>query len=97
ARWGDTGVPAGDPTAHECGTVPLAVAEPRLEQRQRGGARDAEQLLHGERVHARLGEVEAHAVLPRALPALQLERDETHWETSSETSDIRHQTSGSDV
>src|SRR3989475_1801385 len=74
---GSAGVEGGDATAQEVGAVRLAVTEPHLEQRQRRRARDAEQLLHRERMHPRLGEVEAHAVLPRALPALQLERDET--------------------
>src|SRR2546421_20113 len=46
----------------------------------RASARSAkiESLVDRRRVHARLGQVVAHPVLPGALPALQLERNEPH-------------------
>src|SRR5256885_13302979 len=71
-----------DTTAKQVGPVRLAVAESHVEQRRRGRARQLEQLVDRERVHARLGQVVAHPVLPGALPALQLERNEpqeTSW------------------
>src|SRR2546426_6338601 len=75
---GDARIERRDAATEQVGPVGLAVAEPHLEQWQRRGAREAQELLDRERVHPRLGEVETHPVLPGALPAFELEGDEAH-------------------
>ena len=70
------GIQRRDPLTQQVRAVRLRVAEAHLEQRQCGGAGEAEQLLDRERMHAGFREVEAHPVFPGALPAFEVEGDE---------------------
>ena len=71
------GIQRGNRGTELWSAVPLRVRE-RMIQEPIDGRLLPKQLPKWERLHAALREVEFHAVLPRGLPSLHLERDELH-------------------